>query len=60
MELHKSYIALGLIIAFVLFFGIAARAAEPARNLKPTLLTQRPAIPLLSFAAERNSSGTRN
>jgi len=53
MELHKSYIVLGLIIALALFFGIAAYAEEPASNPQSEILVthqERPAMPLLSLA----------
>ena len=36
MKLHKSYIVLGLVIAFALFFGIIARADEVNQQLKVT------------------------
>jgi hypothetical protein len=60
VELHKSYIALGLIIAFVLFFGIAARANESASIPKSGMLVihqDRPAMRLLRLAAEPNGIG---
>jgi hypothetical protein len=34
MRLHKSYIMLGLVIAFALFFGIMARADEAKEQIK--------------------------
>ncbi|HSY13787.1 MAG TPA: hypothetical protein VK976_16460 [Verrucomicrobiae bacterium] len=63
MELHKSYIVLGLIIALVLFFGIVAGAEEPANKPKTGMFLtheQRPTMPLLGLAAGRNTNGTRN
>jgi len=60
MKLHKTYILLGLIIAFVLFLGIAARADEPASHPKSGMLLTRdqPATPLFSLAAGRDGNGT--
>jgi len=62
MELHKSYIVLGLIIAFLLFFGIAAYADEAPSNPKTQMLSthqDRASMQLLSFDAARNEYGTR-
>ena len=59
MELHKSYIVLGLIIAFLLFIGIAANATETASNPQSQILLihqDRPAMPLLSIAAGRSGN----
>ena len=36
MQLHKSYIALGLVLAFALFCGIVARADEVNEQIKVT------------------------
>jgi hypothetical protein len=36
MESHKSYIVLGLVIAFVLFFGIMAHADDAIHPIKIT------------------------
>ncbi len=36
MELHKSYIVLGLLVAFALFFGIMAHADEANEQIKVT------------------------
>ena len=36
MKLHKTYIMLGLVIAFALFFGIIARADEANEQIKVT------------------------
>jgi hypothetical protein len=63
MELHKSYIVLGLIIAFLLFIGITANAVEPTSSPKSQMLMthqDRPAMPLLSLAAGWNGNEARN
>jgi hypothetical protein len=36
MKIHKTYIAIGLIVAFILFFELAAHASEADQSTKIT------------------------